>query len=54
MEEIVHQEQVQEITKLHAKLIALRSETVKGLTIVQTTDVIGQTELKGVIANMES
>lgn len=54
VEEVVRQEYLQEIAKLHAKLIALKLETVKGLTTIQTTNVIGQAELKGVITNLES
>lgn len=54
VEEIVWQEQLQEIAKLCSELAALKSENVKGLSTVQTTDVTGQAELKGVIANLEA
>lgn len=45
---------MQEITQLHSELAALKSKTVKGLSNVQTTDVTGQAELRGVIANLEA
>lgn len=54
IEEIVRQEHLQEISKLHSQLTTLKSETVKCLTIVQIADVTGGAELKGVIVNLES
>ena len=54
VEETVRQEQLQEIAKLRAELAALKSDTVEGLTTVRTADISGQTELKGVIENLES
>lgn len=48
------QEQIQEINKLCVELATLKSETVKGLSTIQTADITGQAELKGVIANLEA
>lgn len=40
--------------QLRSELAALKSETVKGLSNVQTADVTRQAELRGVIANLKS
>lgn len=50
----MRQEQIQEVTKLCAKLTALKSETIKKITTIQTTNITGQTELKGIIENLEA
>lgn len=47
MEENVQQEQMQEIAQLWSEFAALKSEIIKGLSNVQTADVIGQAELRG-------
>lgn len=45
---------MQEIALLCIELVTLKSKIVKGLSNVQTADVTGQAELKGIIANLEA